>query len=219
MRGNTDVYSIPVASLAKGLAAVTISLHPAAAHHAHDGYTVRAGDTLSSIAKHEYGHRADWAGLWWANRHRIGNPNLITAGQRLRLPNSPKTGAKVVHAAMAAVPAPAPVHTSAPASAPSSGSSDSSSSGATSAPPPSGSAGGVNWSAIAACESGGNWSINTGNGYYGGLQFTQQTWLAYGGGQYAPTANLASAGDQIAVAERVAADVGLSAWPVCGANG
>jgi LysM repeat protein len=203
--------------MAKALAAVTISLHPAAAHHHPDSYTVRAGDTLSAIAKHEYGHRGDWAGLWWANRHRIGNPNLISAGQKLRLPNSPKTGAKVVHAAMAAVPAPAPAHTSAPAST-GSASGSSSSSGASSAPPPSGSSG-VNWSAIAACESGGNWSINTGNGYYGGLQFTQQTWLAYGGGQYAPTANLASAGEQIAVAERVAADVGLSAWPVCGANG
>lgn len=219
MKGNTDVYSIPVASLAKALAAVTISMHPAAAHHSHPhSYTVRTGDTLSAIAKHEYGHRADWAGLWWANRHRIGNPNMIAAGQRLRLPNSPKRGSKVVHAAMAAVPAPAPAHTSAPASAPSS-SSGSSSSGATSAPPPSGSSSGVNWSAIAACESGGDWSINTGNGYYGGLQFTQQTWLAYGGGAYAPTANLASAGEQISVAERVAADVGLSAWPVCGANG
>jgi hypothetical protein len=209
------MYSIPVASLAKALAAVTISMHPAAAHHSHDSYTVRAGDTLSTIAKHEYGHRSDWAGLWWANRHRIGNPNMITAGQHLRLPNSPKTGRKVVHAAMAAVPAAAPAPSSAPASAPSAGSS---SPGATSAPP-AGSASGVNWSAIAACESGGNWSINTGNGYYGGLQFTQQTWLAYGGGQYAPTANLASPGQQIAVAEQVAADVGLSAWPVCGANG
>jgi LysM repeat protein len=214
------MYSIPVAGMAKALAAVTISLHPAAAHHAHDSYTIRAGDTLSAIAKHEYGHRADWAGLWWANRHRISNPNVITTGQKLRLPHSPKHGRKVVHAAMAAIPAPAPApaHTSAPAS-PASPASSGSSSGGSSAPPPAASSSGVNWSAIAACESGGDWSINTGNGYYGGLQFTQQTWLAYGGGQYAPLASEASAGEQIAVAERVAADVGLSAWPVCGANG
>jgi resuscitation-promoting factor RpfB len=71
------------------------------------------------------------------------------------------------------------------------------------------------WDAIAACESGGNWSINTGNGYYGGLQFSSSTWLAYGGGAYAPTANLASRDQQIAVAERVQAAQGWGAWPVC----
>lgn len=72
---------------------------------------------------------------------------------------------------------------------------------------------GVNWDAVAACESGGNWGINTGNGYYGGLQFTQQTWNAYGG-QGNP-AN-ASREQQIAVAERVAAGQGVSnAWPAC----
>jgi nucleoid-associated protein YgaU len=74
----------------------------------------------------------------------------------------------------------------------------------------------VNWDAIAQCESGGNWSINTGNGYYGGLQFSRSTWLAYGGGQYAPTANLASRSQQIAVAERTLAGQGIGAWPVCG---
>ncbi|MFL6130002.1 MAG: transglycosylase family protein [Mycobacteriales bacterium] len=74
----------------------------------------------------------------------------------------------------------------------------------------------VNWDAIAQCESGGNWSTSTGNGYYGGLQFSQGTWLAYGGGQYAPTANLASRSQQIAVAERTLAGQGIGAWPVCG---
>jgi len=77
----------------------------------------------------------------------------------------------------------------------------------------------VNWSAIAACESGGNWSANTGNGFYGGLQFTQQTWLGNGGGQYASSANLASPSEQIAVAQRVLASQGIGAWPVCGAGG
>jgi transglycosylase-like protein len=79
--------------------------------------------------------------------------------------------------------------------------------------------GAVNWDAIAQCESGGNWSINTGNGYYGGLQFTQQTWEAYGGLSYAPRADLASRAAQIAVAEKVYAAGGLGAWPVCGAQG
>jgi len=72
------------------------------------------------------------------------------------------------------------------------------------------------WSGVAQCESGGNWSINTGNGYYGGLQFNKTTWLGYGGGQYAARADLASAGQQIAVAERVLAGQGIGAWPVCG---
>lgn len=74
----------------------------------------------------------------------------------------------------------------------------------------------VNWDAIAQCESGNNWSTNTGNGFYGGLQFTQGTWNAYGGGQYASSANRASRSQQIAVAEKVLAGQGIGAWPVCG---
>ncbi len=76
----------------------------------------------------------------------------------------------------------------------------------------------VNWDAIANCESSGNWAINTGNGFYGGLQFTQSTWDAYGGGSYASRADLASRADQIAVAEKVLAGQGIGAWPVCGAQ-
>ncbi|MFE1336945.1 MULTISPECIES: transglycosylase family protein [unclassified Streptomyces] len=72
------------------------------------------------------------------------------------------------------------------------------------------------WDAVAQCESGGNWSINTGNGYYGGLQFSASTWAAYGGTAYAPQANQASKAQQIAVAEKVLASQGKGAWPVCG---
>ena len=71
------------------------------------------------------------------------------------------------------------------------------------------------WNKVAACESSGNWSINTGNGYYGGLQFTQSTWEAYGGTRYAPRADLASRDQQIAVAEKVLDGQGPGAWPVC----
>ena len=74
----------------------------------------------------------------------------------------------------------------------------------------------VNWDAIAQCESGGNWSINTGNGYYGGLQFSRSTWKAHGGGKYAGTANQASKSEQIRIAEKVVRGQGLGAWPVCG---
>ncbi|MFF7452662.1 transglycosylase family protein [Kitasatospora sp. NPDC008115] len=71
------------------------------------------------------------------------------------------------------------------------------------------------WDAVAQCESGGNWSINTGNGFYGGLQFTASTWKAYGGNAYAPQANQASKAQQISVAEKVLAGQGPGAWPVC----
>jgi uncharacterized protein YabE (DUF348 family) len=73
------------------------------------------------------------------------------------------------------------------------------------------------WDRIAECESGGNWSINSGNGYYGGLQFDHGTWAAYGGTAYATNANGASKAQQIAIAEKVKADRGgYGAWPVCG---
>ncbi|MFF4254437.1 transglycosylase family protein [Streptomyces sp. NPDC001663] len=72
------------------------------------------------------------------------------------------------------------------------------------------------WDTVAQCESGGNWSINTGNGYYGGLQFSASTWAAYGGTKYASTANQASKAQQIEIAEKVLASQGKGAWPVCG---
>ncbi|MEU4191446.1 ubiquitin-like domain-containing protein [Kribbella sp. NPDC026611] len=85
----------------------------------------------------------------------------------------------------------------------------------TSTPPSTGGSGA--WDRIAACESGGNWAANTGNGYYGGLQFDHGTWAAYGGTAYANNANGASKAQQIAIAEKVKADRGgYGAWPVCG---
>jgi resuscitation-promoting factor RpfA len=84
------------------------------------------------------------------------------------------------------------------------------------APATAASAKSVNWDAIAQCESGGNWSINTGNGYYGGLQFSRSTWKAYGGGKYASTANKASRAEQIRIAEKVLDGQGIGAWPTCG---
>ncbi|MFJ9610708.1 transglycosylase family protein [Kitasatospora sp. NPDC101176] len=71
------------------------------------------------------------------------------------------------------------------------------------------------WDAVAQCESGGNWAINTGNGFYGGLQFTSSTWAAFGGTAYASQANLATKAQQISVAEKVLASQGPGAWPVC----
>jgi LysM repeat protein len=213
------MFSIPAAGLAKSLIAVTISLHPAAAHHAAQGYTVHAGDTLSAIAAHEYGRAADWPAVWWANRHQVKNPSMITTGQRLTLPASGTVAPWLARAASAAIPSAAPAPAAAGSSSATPAASSAPADPAPAPAPAASSAGGVNWSAIAACESGGNWSADTGNGFYGGLQFTEGTWLGYGGGQYASSANLASAADQIAVAERVLAGQGIGAWPVCGANG
>ena len=80
------------------------------------------------------------------------------------------------------------------------------------APAPSSGGSGVDWDRIAKCESGNNWSINTGNGYYGGLQFDKGTWLSNGGGQYAPRADLATREQQIAVAETTYASRGMAPW-------
>ncbi|MEV3929940.1 transglycosylase family protein [Streptomyces sp. NPDC049944] len=71
------------------------------------------------------------------------------------------------------------------------------------------------WEKVAACESTGNWHINTGNGYFGGLQFTGSTWAAYGGTAYAARADLATRDQQIAVAEKVLDGQGPGAWPTC----
>jgi len=210
------MFSIPAAGVAKALMGVTISLHAAPAHHVPGHYTVKPGDTLSAIADKAYGSRADWPALWWTNRHKVGNPDAIVVGQRLQLSTWHPRKAWLVRAAMAASTPPAPPAPVASAQSPSSLPATSS------APSYSGgsySGGGVNWDAIAACESGGNWSTSTGNGFSGGLQFSQGTWDAYGGGQYASSAAGASRSQQIAVAQRVLAGQGIGAWPVCGAHG
>ena len=214
---------IPVVGLAKTVAVVTISLQPAA-YHAPASYTVRPGDSLSAIAAHAYGSGADWPAVWWANRHQVANPDVIATGQRLNLPANGQVPAWMARAALAAIPAaspaPAPVTSvSAPQADPATPVQAAPAQAAPAQAAAPSSSGGANWSAIAACESGGNWGANTGNGFYGGLQFTEQTWLAYGGGRYASSANQASEPQQIAVAQQVLAGQGIGAWPVCGAGG
>ncbi|MFE1250565.1 transglycosylase family protein [Streptomyces sp. NPDC058766] len=75
---------------------------------------------------------------------------------------------------------------------------------------------GVTWDRVADCETGGAWSQNSGNGYYGGLAISQEDWEAYGGLDYAVSADLASRSQQISVAERILADQGVGAWRTCG---
>ena len=78
--------------------------------------------------------------------------------------------------------------------------------------PAAGAATPATWDRLARCESGGNWHINTGNGYYGGLQFATSSWLANGGDDFAPRADLASRAEQITIANRYYAKAGLGPW-------
>ena len=207
------MFSMAVTGLVKSLIAVTVTLNPAAAHGP-GSYTIRPGDTLSAIAARAYGSAAGWPAIWWANRRQVPDPDMITTGQRLALPSSHQVPPWLARAALAAAaaarPAPAAPAGAAPADP---------AAAAPAASPAPASPGGANWSAIAACESGGNWAASTGNGFYGGLQFTEQTWLANGGGRYASSANLATPAQQIAVAQNVLASQGIGAWPACGARG
>jgi hypothetical protein len=105
--------SIAASALPKAALAITLSLHPAAAHHAQ--YTVKSGDTLASIAKHEYGSADRWPALWWVNRGKVRNPNMISVGQRLKLSAWHPRFGWLTRAATGAIPAPAPAPVSAPA--------------------------------------------------------------------------------------------------------
>jgi LysM repeat protein len=171
--------------------------------------TVKQGDSLSRIAKKA--KLSSWRPLWDLNK-KVKHPNLIYPGQKLLIPAK---GEKLKHR-----PLPAPVvtravsaersaaPTSAPASAPASSSRRSTVTRSASAP----AGGGGVWDRLARCESGGNWGINTGNGYSGGLQFAPGTWAANGG---TGSAHNASRAEQIRVAERVRASQGWGAWPAC----
>ena len=165
--------------------------------------TVKQGDTLSKIAKKA--KLSSWRPVWDLNT-KVRHPNLIYPGQKLLLPAK---GEKIKHRPLPAL-AVTRVVSSERAAAPTTSSSSSRRSTATrSAAAPAG--GGV-WDRLAQCESGGNWGINTGNGYSGGLQFAPGTWAAHGG---SGSAHNASRAEQIRVAERVRASQGWGAWPAC----
>jgi LysM repeat protein len=152
-------------------------------------HVVQPGETLSGIAG------PDWAAVAAANG--LANPNLIFPGQVIHLDGSGSGTPAAVSAPAQTWAEPTPE----PAPAP--------------APAASSSAGGTVWDRLAQCESSGNWSINTGNGYYGGLQFSQSSWNAAGG-----TGNPANASreEQIRVAENLRATQGWGAWPSCSAQ-
>jgi LysM repeat protein len=157
--------------------------------------TINVGDTLDGIAT---AHQTTYVRLFDANTN-IQDPDIIYPGDKIRIPAVdeqladrplPANAPVVTASAVSYAPAQSRTYAAAPVSYTS----------------------GTNWDRIAACESGGNWAINTGNGYYGGLQFTQGTWAGAGGLSYAPRADLATPEQQIAVASNLS----LSNWPVCG---
>jgi LysM repeat protein len=164
-------------------------------------YTVRRGDTLTKIAQRA--KLASWRPIWDLNK-KIQHPNLIYPGQQLVIP---ARGEKLQHRPLPALAITRVVSVER-SSAPSS-------TARRSTVTRSASVGGSVWDRLAQCESGGNWSINTGNGYSGGLQFAPGTWQAYGG---SGSAHNASRAEQIRVAQRVLAAQGWGAWPACSAK-
>jgi len=202
-------FSIAGAGAAKTLIAVTVSLHPGAAHQSSHHATVRAGDSLSSIAQRELGKAADWPALWWVNRHTVHNPSLIQAGQKLVVPNSPEVKPWLMRAALSAIPAPAPapvqaapVASSAPAAAPApvAQASSASYSGAS----------GSFQSCVIQAESGGDaGAVNASSGAGGLYGFLPSTWQALG---YSGLPENASVAEQNAAFAKEYAQSGTSAW-------
>jgi resuscitation-promoting factor RpfC len=201
------MFSIPVAGLAKALMVVTIPLHPAAAHQAPAHYTVKPGDTLSSIARHEYGSTADWPALWWVNRDKVSNPQVITVGQKLKLSAWHPRKGWLNRAAMAASPAPAPAPVeAAPAAAPAPASAPVSTAPAASY---SGASGSYQACVIQA-ESGGNASaVNASSGAGGLYGFLPSTWQALG---HSGLPENASVAEQNQAFQQEYAQGGTSAW-------
>lgn len=167
---------------------------------------VAPGDSLSKIATAK---GTTYTRLYDANTE-IQNPDVIHPGQNIRIPAAdeaipsrplPAAAQQPVAVAKPQAAATAPRAQAAPKPAP--------------APAVASTAGSGVWDQLAKCESGGNWAINTGNGYYGGLQFSLSSWKAVGGSGYP---HQASRGEQIARAEMLKARQGWGAWPACTAK-
>lgn len=159
---------------------------------------VQAGDNLSAIAT---ANGSTFERMYFANTD-VADPDLIFPSQKLRVPTAEeKLTPREIPANYVAPAAPsAPAQTS---------------SARTQKPSAPAVAGGGVWDQLAMCESGGNWSINTGNGYYGGLQFSQSSWTAAGG---TGSPQNASREQQIAVATTLQSMQGWGAWPSCAAK-
>ena len=179
-----------------GAVLFSVFLLPASASSGSGTYTVKLGDTLSRIAAR---HGMGWRSLYDANP-KISNPNLIFVGDHLTIPSG---DGSVWHQDRSSSVERTSSQVSSHSSRQSSSSSQHSSGAVAS--------GGV-WDRLAQCESGGNWSNNTGNGFYGGLQFTQSSWRAAGG---SGSPQNASRSEQISVAQNLQKMQGWGAWPTC----
>ena len=210
MRVNALLAALPVAAVVMGLSGATAAAETTskdAASPASHTVTVQQGDSLSVIAG---ANNTTFVRLYDANTN-ITNPDLIYPGEAIRIPGPDEQlavraepyDADDVSAPAVSVPiSPAPKSvTYQPVAA--------------TAPAVSG---GSVWDRLAQCESSGNWAIDTGNGFYGGLQFDSGTWLSNGGGAYASRADLATRAQQIAIASKVEAARGWSPWPACSAK-
>ena len=168
--------------------------------------TVEPGDTLTAIAETT---QSTVERVYSANTE-VENPDLIHPGEKLRIPTADEQLTMRAMPVAVVAPAPAPVAATQPSYAPA-------------APTPAPQrvvqaapvAGGSVWDQLAQCEAGGNWSINTGNGFYGGLQFTLSSWQAVGGSGYP---NNASREEQIMRGQKLQALQGWGAWPACSAK-
>ena len=163
--------------------------------------TVQKGDTLSGIATT---NNSTWERVFFANE-QVKDPDVIIPAMELRIPaNNEELKAREIPADVQLAPTPQPPK--APKSIPARKQKP--------APAPVVATGSV-WDQLAKCESGGNWAINTGNGFYGGLQFTLSSWKATGGSGYP---HQASREEQIMRAEKLLAMQGWGAWPACSAK-
>ena len=160
--------------------------------------TVREGDYLDKLADE---NETTYLRLFYANE-TIDDPDLIYPGQQLRIPDPSEPLTPRPLPANTVIPAPHQPRAHQPSPQPASQALASA-------------AGTSVWDQLAACESGGNWATNTGNGYYGGLQFSASSWQAAGGTGYA---NQASRDEQIYRAQLLQARQGWSAWPACSAK-
>jgi len=160
--------------------------------------SVKSGDSLSKIATR---HKSNYKRIFYANK-KIKNPNLIFPGQKLRIPSKTE---KLKARPMGESTSPVRSYSSVKRT----------SYVPKSVPAPNYSAGSTVWDKLAACESGGNWAINTGNGYYGGLQFSLSSWRGVGGSGYP---HQASKSEQIRRGEMLRASGGWGHWPACSAK-
>lgn len=173
--------------------------------------TVNSGDTLTAIAAR---NNTTFERIFFANDF-IVDPDIIHVGEQVRIPSSEEQlTARIIPANYTPIATPtAPAVTQPPVAAPAAPAP--SQQAVSSQPVQTVAADGSVWDRLAQCESGGNWSINTGNGYHGGLQFSQSSWAAAGG---SGSPQNASREEQIAVATRLQAMQGWGAWPTCSAK-